>query len=327
MITRRQLLVGGTAALAVTAMRSRAWGWSPSTTNRSAAPVASPLDEILGESRAIRALRDAARETLERLAGERRPPPILIAGETGIGKQLLGRAMHRAGPRSGGQFVPICVSAIPDVLLDAELFGFERGAFHGAPVAKPGLFQAAHRGTLFLQEAALLESSLRSEVVAAIERGAVRRVAGTRVEPTDVWAIATSTLPLEKDFGGGTFRDFFSPLVPVVLTVPPLRERDDDVLLLADHFLAQHGGEYGRPAKALSPDALTALREYPWPGNVRELSNVMERAVLVSETDRLEPDDLSLNHDARPWLVNSLRRKPARAGARLRRMARQTYRR
>lgn len=320
MITRRQLLIGGTAAIAVTAMRSRAWSWSPPTTSRSAAPVASPLDEILGESRAIRALRDAAGETLEHFAGRRRPPPILIAGETGTGKQLLARAMHRAGLRTDAPFLSICVSAIPDVLLDSELFGFERSA----RMTKPGLVQVAYGGTLFLKEAALIGSSLRSAVVATIERGTVQRVGGSRLEPADVWAIASSTFPLEKDLGGWTFRDLFSPLVPVVLTVPPLRERDDDVLLLADHFLAQHGGEYGRPAKALSPDALTALREYPWPGNVRELSNVMERAVLVSETDRLEPDDLSLNHDARPWLVNSLRRKPARAGARLRRMARQT---
>ena len=313
-MTRRQLLIGGMAAIAVTAMRSRAWGWSLSTTSRSAAPVASPLDEILGESRAIRALRDAARETLEHLTGQRRPPPILIAGETGAGKQLLARAMHRAGPRTDGQFVPICVSAIPDVLLDAEVFGFERGAFHGAPVAKPGLFQAAHRGTLFLKEAALLESSLRSAVVATIERGTVRRVGGSRLEPADVWAIATSTFPLEKDLGGRTFRDLFSPLVPVVLTVPPLRERDDDVLLLADHFLARHCGEYGIPAKALSPDARTALCEYRWPGNVRELSNVMERAVIVSETDRIEPEDLPVDGKASNKDFRHLTKTYLRAG-------------
>lgn len=180
------------------------------------------------------------------------------------------------------------------MLLDTELFGFERNAFPGARMTKPGLFQVAYRGTLFLKEAALLRPSLRSEVVAAIERGTVRRVGGSRVEPADVWAIATSTFPLEKDLGGRAFRDLFRPLVPVVLTAPPLRERDDDVLLLADHFLAQHCGKYGRLAKALSPDARTALCEYGWPGNVRELSNVMERAVLVSETDRLGLDDLPL---------------------------------
>jgi len=323
MMTRRQLLIGGMAAIAVTAMRSRAWGWSPSTTSRSAAPVASPLDEILGESRAIRALRDAARETLEHLAGQRRPRPLLIAGETGTGKQLLARAMHSAGPRTHAPFISICVSAIPDVLLDAELFGFERGARR----TKLGLVHVAYGGTLFLKEAAPLGSSLRSAVVATIERGTVRRVGGTRVEPADVWAIATSTFPLEKDLGGRTFRDLFSPLVPVVLTVPPLRERDDDVLLLADHFLAHHCGEYGRPAKALSPDARAALCEYGWPGNVRELSNVMERVVIMSETGRIELEDLALDRGARTSLVDALRWKHARAGARPWRMAQPTSRR
>lgn len=312
MITRRQLLVGGTAALAVTAMRSQAWSWSPPVEKAVAAPPPSPLDEILGESRAIRALRDTAHETLARLAGFQRLPPILIVGESGSGKQLLANAMHRAGPRSGRPFLTVSVSAIPESLLEVELFGFERNAFRGTRVGKLGLFHVAHEGTLVLEEAAVLSPSFLGGIAAAIEDGTVRRMGGTRVEPVDVWVIATSSLPLDGHRGGSSFSEIFRPLV--VLTVPPLRERDDDVVLLADHFLTRHCEAYGIAAKTLSPNARSALREHSWPGHVRELSNVMERAVIMSETDRIEPEDLPANGTASNQDFRHLTRTHLRAG-------------
>lgn len=310
MITRRQLLVGGTAALAVTAMRSQAWSWSPPVEKPVAAPPPTPLDEILGESRAIRALRDTAHETLARLAGFQRLPPILIVGESGSGKQLLVNAMHRAGPRGREPFLTI--SAVPESLLEVELFGFERNAFPGARRAKLGLFHVAHQGTLVLEEAAVLSPSFLDGIAAAIQEGTVRRVGGTRVEPVDVWVIATSSLALDGHRGGSSFSEIFSPLV--VLTVPPLRERDDDVVLLADHFLARHCEAYGIAAKTLSPNARSALREHSWPGNVRELSNVMERAVIMSETDRIEPEDLPANGTASNQDFRHLTKTSLRAG-------------
>jgi tetratricopeptide (TPR) repeat protein/KaiC/GvpD/RAD55 family RecA-like ATPase len=211
-------------------------------------------------------------------------PTILIEGETGTGKGLLARELHERGPRAGAAFVHVNCAAIPETLLEAELFGFERGAFTDARQAKPGLFQTAHRGTLFLDEVGLLPGALQSKLLTAVEDHAVRRLGSTRSESADVWIVAATSENLEAEVKARRFReDLYHRLALVTLRLPALRERGDDVLLLADHFLARACAEYGLDAKRLSADARAALAAYPWPGNIRELANVMERVALLGE--------------------------------------------
>jgi DNA-binding NtrC family response regulator len=299
MISRRQLLVGGTAAIGATAVRWPAWGASAPVEGRVVVATASPLDEILGGSRAIVAFRDSIRALLERVAGLQRRPPVLLLGENGVGKDLAAHVIHRAGPQSGGRFVSACVPAIPDVLLDVELYGDARGAIT-VPREKLGACQLANGGTLFLDEVALLHARSWPKIARVIETGRVRRLGAVRWEPADFWTIATSSSPLDAPIGERTLRDVLEPLEPVILTVPPLRERSDDVQLLADHFLARHCREYNRPAKVLTPDARRALGAFPWPGNVRHLANVMERALLLAEGRQIEAMDLG--HDLATWM-------------------------
>jgi DNA-binding NtrC family response regulator len=175
----------------------------------------------------------------------------------------------------------------------AALRRFPR-AFDGCGRGKLGLFQAASGGTVLLDEARLLEPSVRRGVVKALQRGGVHRIGSTRLEPADVWVVA-STASCDPDpelENGRRWHDLFAPLVPLTLTTPPLRERDDDVLLLAEHCLARYGAEYGRTGMTLSEDARSVLRAYPWPGNVRQLCNVLEREILLSATDRIEAEQL-----------------------------------
>jgi transcriptional regulator with AAA-type ATPase domain/tetratricopeptide (TPR) repeat protein len=243
------------------------------------------MDELLGVSRAIAVVREQTQQLLARGQRAHRLPPILLQGETGTGKGLLARLLHRGGPRRDGPFIDVSCAAIPDALFEAELFGFERGAFTDARHAKPGLLHAAHRGTLFLDEVALLPESLQAKLLKAIEEQAVRRLGGTRAETIDVQIIAASNEDLAAAARTRRFRnDLYHRLAVVTLTLPPLRERPQDVLLLAEHFLARACADYGLlPPKSFAPDAQSALQEYCWPGNVRELSNVVESAVLLAE--------------------------------------------
>jgi DNA-binding NtrC family response regulator len=251
------------------------------------------LSGLLGESPEVTALRGQVERLLARVVSHR-GPPILIQGETGSGKGLLARQLHEAG-RPGGPFVSVNCAAIPESLLEAELFGFERGAFTDARQAKAGLFQAAHQGTLFLDEVGLLPESLQAKLLTALEEGAVRRLGSTRSEPVVVWIIAASNQDLASTVRAGRFReDLYHRLAVVVLALPPLRGRGTDVLLLADHFLARACREYGLPAKTLTPDACTALLAHPWPGNVRELANTMERVALLTDASRITGETLDL---------------------------------
>jgi transcriptional regulator with AAA-type ATPase domain/tetratricopeptide (TPR) repeat protein len=239
--------------------------------------------ELLGESRGLAALREQARGLLQRAASGRLPP-ILIEGETGTGKGLLARTLHRGGPRASRPFVDVNCAAIPESLLESELFGHEKGAFTDARQAKAGLFQAAHGGTLFLDEVGLLPVALQSKLLKALEDRAVRRLGSTRSEPVDAWIIAATSEDLREALGRGSLReDLYHRLAVVTLRLPPLRDRREDIPLLAAHFLARAGTEYGRPPKTLARDAHEALRAYAWPGNVRELSNAMERVTLLAE--------------------------------------------
>ncbi len=242
------------------------------------------LADLLGESPAIEAVREKLRQLLERQPAGRRLPAILIQGETGTGKGLVARLMHRMGPRRGGPFVDINCPAIPETLLEAELFGYERGAFTGARHAKPGLFHTAHRGTLFLDEVGLLPESVQAKLLTVLEDRAVRRLGSTQPEAVDVWVISATNANLQEAVRARRFRDdLYHRLAVITFDLPPLRERGRDVLLLAGRFLARACLDYELSPKRLNEEAQARLLAHHWPGNIRELANVMERAALFAD--------------------------------------------
>ena len=254
-----------------------------------------PLAELLGESPGIQAVRATVARLLARGAPGRRLPAILIEGETGTGKGHLARALHGAGPRAAGPLVEVNCAAIPETLLEAELFGFERGAFTDARQPKAGLFQTAHGGTLFLDEVGLLPERVQAKFLKVLEDRAVRRLGSTHSEPADVAIIAATSENLLDAVHGRRYReDLYHRLAVVIVRLPPLAERGSDILLLGEHFLAQACTEYGLPPKTLAADARAALLAYRWPGNVRELANVMERTALLTEASLVTADALEL---------------------------------
>ena len=252
--------------------------------------------ELLGESPGIDLLRRSLRRLIERQREGRRLPPILIQGETGTGKGLVARILHRQGARAKGPYVDVNCAAIPETLLEAELFGFERGAFTDARRAKIGLFQAAHRGVLFLDEVGLLPESLQAKLLSAIEERAVRRLGSTVSEPADAWLISATNADLKAAIRARTFReDLYHRLAVVTIELPPLRDRGRDVVLLAERFLARICDEYGLTAKRLEPAAEECLLAYSWPGNVRELANVIERAAVFVDSTTITADALGIS--------------------------------
>ena len=253
------------------------------------------LPDLVGRSPAIARVREQVARVAARGAGSGRLPSVLLQGETGTGKGLVARALHEASARRSGPFVDINCAAIPEPLLEAELFGFERGAFTDARHAKPGLFQAANRGAIFLDEVALLPAALQGKLLKVIEEHTVRRLGATRSEPVDAWVIAATAIDLDEAARAGRFRlDLYHRLAVVTIRLPALRERGDDVLLLADHFLARVCADYGLRRKAFSQDARDALLAHCWPGNVRELSNVVERTALLADAPVLTAEMLEL---------------------------------
>ena len=258
-----------------------------------------PLAELIGESAAIDAVRDQIRRLLAPRAAGRRLPSILISGETGTGKGLVARIIHRAGPRSGGPFVDVNCAAIPETLLEAELFGFERGAFTDARRSKPGLFHAAHHGTIFLDEVALLPETLQAKILNVLEEQAVRRLGATAAEPVDVWIISATNADLQVAIRQRAFReDLYHRLAVLTLRLPPLRERGSDVLMLAERFLARVCSDYTLPPRRLARDAQARLTAYSWPGNIRELNNVIERVGLLADQEVVTGDMLELGAGA-----------------------------
>jgi len=256
-----------------------------------------PLEALRGESRQIVALRAQVAQLLAREVGARRLPPVLILGETGTGKGLLARSIHQAGPRHG-PFVALNCAAIPETLLEAELFGYERGAFTDARHAKPGLFQTAHGGTLFLDEIGLLPAALQGKLLSVLEDRAVRRLGSTHSEPVDLALIAATSVELKRAVSDGRFReDLYHRLAVITLELPPLRDRGADILALADHFLARACEDYGLSPRALTPEAREMLARYRWPGNVRELANAMERAALFADTETITAASLDFLSD------------------------------
>src|SRR5215467_924340 len=240
--------------------------------------------EPLGKSPAMKVVLEKVARLIQLQSGSPRLPPILIQGETGTGKGFIAEFIHRKGQRSAGPFVAVNCAAVPEQLQEAEMFGFERGAFTDAKQAKPGLFQAAHTGTIFLDEVGLLSEAFQAKLLKVIEERAVRRLGSSRNEPVDVSIITATNLDLAEHTRKGKFReDLYHRLAVLTLWLPLLRERGDDVILLAEHFLARTCRDYGVPAKSFAPDARAALLANPWDGNIRELSNVIERIVLLSD--------------------------------------------
>jgi transcriptional regulator with AAA-type ATPase domain/tetratricopeptide (TPR) repeat protein len=257
------------------------------------------LDELLGGSTAMETVRETIRRLVARQQPGRRLPAILIQGETGTGKGLVTHLIHRLGPRSRGPFVDVNCAAIPEPLLESELFGFERGAFTDARRAKAGLFQTAHQGTLFLDEIGLLPEVLQAKLLTVIEERAVRRLGSTRSEPADAWIISATSADLPAAIKDRRFReDLYHRLAVLTIKLPPLREREGDTLLLAERFLASVCSDYGLSPKTLGSDARERLVAYPWPGNVRELANVIERAVLQADGSTVSARHLELREDA-----------------------------
>jgi DNA-binding NtrC family response regulator len=244
--------------------------------------------EIVGTSPALRA-------TLERAARvlPHDEATVLITGETGTGKELLARALHYGGPRAAAPFIELNCAAIPGQLLESELFGHERGAFTDAKAAKPGLFEAADGGTLLLDEINRLAPELQAKLLRTLEDKTTRRLGATQSRRFDVRIIAATNAELVTEVREGRFReDLFYRLNVIALHLPALRERGEDVLLLADAFLTRFSTQYGLPQPQLSAEARRALLAHPWPGNVRELRNVMERALLLSPPGMLELGEL-----------------------------------
>src|SRR5262245_53453604 len=251
------------------------------------------LAEILGDSPGIVSLRQRVLQIVKATA--RRPPTLLLQGWTGTGKGLIARTIHRVGPRASGPFVDINCAAIPEHLLEAELFGYEAGAFTDARRSKPGLLQLAHGGTLFLDEVALLPTSLQPKLLKFLDDGAVRRLGATGSQVADVWIISATNADLAAAVRERRFReDLYHRLAVVTVTLPPLRDRGEDVVLLAEHYLARACADYDLRPRTLTPEARAALLGYRWPGNVRELANAMERAALLGDGERVTMERMGL---------------------------------
>jgi transcriptional regulator with GAF, ATPase, and Fis domain len=221
---------------------------------------------------------------------------VLLEGETGTGKELIAREIHRRSSRAEGPFICLNCGAIPETLLEAELFGHVRGAFTGAVSSRQGRFQAASGGTLFLDELGEMSPGLQVKLLRALEEKQVTRVGDSRPESVDIRVVAATHRVLEEEVRRGAFRqDLYYRLNTLAIRLPPLRERGDDVLVLARYFLALFGSEYKSRARGFSPQALSALRKHPWPGNVRELRNRIQRGVVLAERALLRPEDLELS--------------------------------
>jgi len=218
---------------------------------------------------------------------------VLLQGESGTGKELIARAIHANSPRREKPFIPVNCGALPDTLLESEMFGYEKGAFTGAVGIKAGLFEAANGGTLFLDEIGELGPALQVKLLRVMQDQEVRRVGGTTSLKVDVRIIAATNRDLEQFVKEGKFRDdLYYRLNVVRITLPTLAERKEDIPMLAHHFLQKYAGGSARAVRGFLPDTMTLLTQYRWPGNVRELENAIERAVSLSHGPLLTPDDL-----------------------------------
>ena len=247
-------------------------------------------DEIIGESKGIRLVR----ELISRVAGA--SSTVLITGETGTGKELVARAIHRNSPRADHPFIAINCAAVSETLLESELFGHEKGAFTGADKARNGLFEAAHEGTLFLDEVAEMSPAAQAKLLRVLATGEIQRVGSTATRKVDVRVLAATHRNLQDRVNEAQFReDLFYRLAVVPIQLPPLRERKDDIEPLCRMLSARIAREMKIPGKQVSGDAVKKLESYPFPGNIRELANLLERALILGQHVELEPEDFPIS--------------------------------
>lgn len=262
---------------------------------------------LIGNSKAIQNLEISIRKLARSQA------PVYIAGESGSGKELVARSIHELGPRAHGPFIPVNCGAIPSELMESEFFGHKKGSFTGAHQDKQGLFQAAEGGTLFLDEVADLPLEMQVKLLRAIQEKAVRPVGASAEIKTDVRILSATHKDLAKEVDKGHFRqDLFYRLNVIQLSVPPLRERKEDLPLLAQHILRKLAQEVGVPIPEISADAMEQLRHYEFPGNVRELENILERAFTLCEGNVIKGRDLQLHVTPQP--IAAPVKRPAEAG-------------
>ncbi|BDG06583.1 sigma 54-interacting transcriptional regulator [Anaeromyxobacter oryzae] len=220
---------------------------------------------------------------------------VLVSGETGTGKEVVAREIHRRSGRANGPFVAVNCGAIPESLLESELFGHVKGAFTGAVATRMGKFQAAHGGTLFLDEIGDMPLALQVKILRALQERAVTKVGDTRPEPVDLRVVAATNRVLEEEIKKGTFReDLYYRLNVVAIQLPPLRDRGEDTLVLGKYFLQKYGKEFGAKVRGFTPSALVAMRKYAWPGNIRELENRVKKAVVLADRALVSAEDLDL---------------------------------
>jgi len=238
--------------------------------------------EIIGESAGIRALKE------EIMRAGPTNGRVLIFGENGTGKELVARAIHRLSLRSEMPFVTVNCAAIPEELIESELFGHEKGSFTGATAQRKGRFELAHGGTIFLDEIGDMSLSTQSKVLRALQEQEVQRVGGTKPIKVDVRVIAASNKVLEDEIKAGRFReDLYYRLNVIPFNVPPLRERREDIPLLVEYFITEFSGENGKRPKTVSPEAMRLFTGYSWPGNIREMKNIIERLVIMAPGDAI----------------------------------------
>jgi two-component system response regulator HydG len=246
------------------------------------------VKELVGRSEAMRQVCDLILRIADADA------PVLLLGETGTGKGLIARAVHMEGPRSSAAFVTVNCAALPESLLESELFGHVKGAFTGATSKRIGLFEAAEHGTLFLDEVGEMSLALQSKLLDVLERGIIRAVGSNREVAVDVRIVAATHCALRQRVASGTFReDLLYRLEVLTIDVPPLRRRSDDILALVEHFLSQSRSRHPRSiVERVGPEAMTRLLEHSWPGNVRELEHLIERLVLLARSEEISITDL-----------------------------------
>jgi DNA-binding NtrC family response regulator len=259
--------------------------------------------QIIGKSRVM----VEVAEKVQKVASGK--TTVLLLGESGTGKELFARAIHNLSPRSPHPFVTINCAAIPRDLLESELFGHEKGSFTGAEARKAGKFELADRGTVFLDEIAEMDLSLQAKLLRVLQEGEIEHIGGLKIFSVDVRVIAASNKDLERAVEERTFReDLFYRLNVFPIAIPPLRERQDDIPLLADFFVKKYSVELKTSPKGISPDVRELLKNYPWKGNVRELENCIERALILCEGGTITADHIALN--PRLSLESSLRSIP-----------------
>ena len=248
------------------------------------------LEEILiGESEPMKHLDQQIRSSAPS------PSRVLITGENGSGKEIVARSLHRLSLRAEQPFIDVNCAAIPEELIESELFGHRKGAFTGAIEDRKGKFELADGGTLFLDEVGDMSLKTQAKVLRVLQEQTFQRVGGQQTIKVDVRVIAATNKNLETEIAGGVFRsDLYYRLNVIPIEVPPLRARGNDVVLLADYFLRRFAAEIGMPKKKLSAGAVSKLKAYPWPGNVRELRNVSERLAILVQNDTIEPEDIQL---------------------------------